>query len=174
MKNYCFDTENRLSFMGLGNKIANFTKENTPIVVCIGTDAVLGDSLGPTVGSMLKEKIGGKTYIFGTLDQPITAKEVDFMSEFIEKVYPNSTVLAVDAALGDKKDVGTIKIFDDGIKPGLGVKKNLSKIGDIGIIGVIDEKDKGKKMLSSVRYSSVYKMATVISDGIADFFYRFR
>ena len=49
---------------------------NLPIIVCIGTDAVIGDSLGPLVGSMLKGLLKGKTYIFGTVESPITAKEV--------------------------------------------------------------------------------------------------
>ena len=144
-------------------------QEKIPIIVCIGTDAVVGDSLGPLVGSMLKSKIGGKAYVFGTVDLPITAREIESVSKFVKNVYPDVPVLAIDAALGKKEEVGNIKLSLQPIKPGLGVDKNLAEIGDLSIIGVVEEKERGKNYLSSVRLSVVYKQAEIISSAIERF-----
>ena len=53
------------------------SKEKPPVVVCVGSDLAIGDSLGPIVGSMLKYKTQGlQLYIYGTLAAPVTAKEI--------------------------------------------------------------------------------------------------
>lgn len=140
-----------------------------PVIVCIGTDAVVGDSLGPLVGSMLKEKLAGKTYVFGTVDSPITAKEVDIVSNFVKNVYPDVPILAIDAALGDKEEVGTVKIIRKSIKPGLGVDKDLAEIGTASIIGIVEERERGKRCLSTVRLSLVYSQARYIAGEIAKY-----
>lgn len=140
-----------------------------PIVVCIGTDAVVGDSLGPLVGSMLKEMLDGKTYVFGTVESPITAKEVNSVAEFIKNVYPDVPILAIDAALGKKEEIGNIRVVKSSIKPGLGVDKDLAEIGTASIIGVVEEKERGKRFLSSVRLSVVYRQAKVISSAVCNY-----
>ena len=137
-----------------------------PIVVCIGTDAVVGDSLGPLVGSMLKERLKGKTYVFGTIESPITAKEVPFVSDFVKNVYPDTPVLAIDAALGKSQEIGSIKFVKSSIKPGLGVDKDLGEIGNASIIGVVEERERGKHFLTSVRLSLVYKQAILIATAV--------
>lgn len=142
---------------------------NLPIIVCIGTDAVIGDSLGPLVGSMLKGLLKGKTYIFGTVESPITAKEVGYVAEFVKNAYPNTPILAIDAALGKKEEIGSIKITKTPIKPGLGVDKDLAEIGTASIIGVVEEREKGKRLLSLVRLSLVYEQAMTISSAIHEY-----
>ena len=55
-----------------------------PVVVCVGSDLAIGDSLGPITGSMLKHKTQGlNTYVYGTLSAPITAKEIKYMRTFV-------------------------------------------------------------------------------------------
>ena len=47
-----------------------------PVVVCVGSDLAIGDSLGPICGSMLKYKTQGlNVFLYGTLSAPVTAKE---------------------------------------------------------------------------------------------------
>jgi len=144
----------------------------SPVICCIGTDAVSGDSLGPVVGTMLNRKLLGKTYIYGTLEHPITAKDVYYANRFISFVHPKVPVLAIDAGLGKREEVGTIKIAGVPIKPGLGVDKNLCEMGEASIIAVVEEKAK-KNLLSSVRLSSVYLLAKEISDGILEYFEKY-
>ena len=142
----------------------------TAIFVCIGTDAVTGDSLGPLVGTMLKEKLGGRTYVFGSLDKTVTARDVNVIARFVKKTYPYEKVVAIDAALGRREEIGGIKISDRPVKPGLGVEKDLAEIGDASIIAVVDEKTSPKNSLSSVRLSLVYSLAETVSEGIKDYF----
>ena len=48
-----------------------------PVILCIGSDLSVGDSLGPVTGTKIKEKLRGlDCYVYGTLSKPITAHEV--------------------------------------------------------------------------------------------------
>lgn len=142
----------------------------TAIFVCIGTDAVTGDSLGPLVGTMLRQKLGGRTYVFGSLDKPVTARDVNVIAEFVKRAYPYEKTVAIDAALGKREEIGGIKISDRPVKPGLGVEKDLAEIGDASIIAVVDEKTSPKASLSSVRLSLVYSLAEAISEAVKEYF----
>lgn len=137
-----------------------------PTIICIGSDLVLGDSLGPLVGTMLRES-KMSAYVYGTLNYPITAKEVNYAKEYLNKIHPNSLVVAIDAAVGDESEIGCIKIYNKGLKPGLGVNKDLEEIGDISIIGIVAEKSvKNYTLYNLTRLGMVYKMAEQISEGI--------
>ena len=155
--------------MGIAASLKSVFGGKKPIICCIGTDAVIGDSLGPLVGTLLKEKLLGKTYVYGTLNMPITAKDIDKLSDYLGKIHKSSPVLAIDAALGAENEIGYIKISDTPIKPGLGVEKKLSEIGSASIIAIVEEKN-SKNMLSFVRISTVYALAQVICAGIVEYF----
>ena len=77
-----------------------------PIIVCVGSDLAIGDCLGPITGSMLKYKTQGlKTFLYGTLASPVTAKEVPYMRTFLKETHAGSQVIAVDAAVGQEGDI---------------------------------------------------------------------
>ena len=170
MNNYTFNVFNKYSKTGIFQALSEYNaKKNTPIIVCIGSDLVLGDSLGPLVGTFLRQKNVG-AYVYGTLNQPITAKEVEYAKTYISLMHPNSVVIAVDAAIGNGDDIGLIKIMNKGIKPGLGVDKKLGTIGDIGIIGIVAEKSlQNFNLYNLTRLNLVFKMAEVIADGIEEY-----
>ena len=59
-----------------------------PVVVCVGSDLAIGDSLGPLVGSMLRFKTQGLgAYIYGSLSSPVTAKEVKYIAKFLKRTH---------------------------------------------------------------------------------------
>lgn len=169
MKNFCLNCKLKETKEVLKSGLFSILRGKIPIIVCIGTDAVSGDSLGPMVGSRLKESLAGKTFVFGSLDNPITAKDVGGVAEFVKTVYSDCEILAIDAALGKKEEIGYLKLTDSAIKPGLGVDKELSEVGTSSIIGIVEEKVYGKKYLSSVRLSIVYDEAQVIVDAINEY-----
>ena len=140
-----------------------------PIVVCVGSDLVIGDSLGPLTGSMLAFKTQGLgAYIYGTLQAPITAKEVKYLKDFLRKTHPNRSIIAVDAAVGKSEDIGLIKISSSPLSPGAGANKQLGSFGDATILGVVAEKSTGNYALfNNTRLRLVYTMADQISEGIA-------
>ena len=143
--------------------------KKAPVIVCVGSDLVLGDSLGPLVGTMLIKK-NMCAYVYGTLCAPITAKEILCARTHLKMLHPNSFIVAIDAAVGNSDDIGLIKVTDKGLKPGLGVDKNLGTIGDCGIIGVVAEKSlKNYNLFNLTRLNLIYKMAEQIASGVEKF-----
>ena len=166
-KKFTFNTFNDFSSEGIFQALDKCNQKNkTPIIVCIGSDLLLGDSLGPLVGTLLKKK-NLNSYVYGTLHSPITAKEVEHAKIHLRQMHPNALIVALDAAVGSTDEVGSIKVIDKGLKPGLGVNKNLSEIGDISIIGVVAPKsDKNYNLYNLTRLNLIYKMAEKIANGI--------
>jgi putative sporulation protein YyaC len=82
-------------------------------------------------------------------------------------MHPNSISIAIDAAVGDSEDTGLIRVINKGLKPGLGVNKNLGTVGDISIIGVVSGKsNKNYDLFNLTRLNLVYRMAENIVGGI--------
>jgi putative sporulation protein YyaC len=140
-----------------------------PIIVCIGSDLAIGDSLGPIAGSMIKHKTQGiNVFIYGTLSAPITAKEIKYVRKFLHETHRGRQVIAIDAAVGEEGDVGLIKISDTPLYPGSGANKQLGDIGDISIMGIVAEKSVfNYGLLNATRLNLVYTMSEIISDGIS-------
>ena len=166
-KEFTFSTFSEYVAQSIGQSLLELNKQGKrPIFICIGSDLVLGDSLGPLVGTFLKNKNIG-AYIYGTLNFPITAKEVEYARTYLKQMHPNSITIAIDAAIGGADDVGLIRVINKGLKPGLGVDKNLGAIGDISIIGVVASKsNKNNNLFNLTRLNLVYKMAENIASGI--------
>ena len=54
---YTFNVFNEFSGNGIAQAIKNCNKFNKrPVLICIGSDLVLGDSLGPLIGTKIKEE----------------------------------------------------------------------------------------------------------------------
>lgn len=133
---------------------------------CIGTDRATGDSLAPFIGSMLIEK--GYNNVIGTIDNPAHAQNLD---KRIKEISENTTVIAIDAALGKSESIGKI-IFSKGkTYPGIGVGKNLTSIGDFSLAGVVNQSGVlNYEVLRSTRLSIVLKMAESVVESIQEAF----
>ena len=144
-------------------------KRKPPVVVCVGSDLAIGDSLGPITGSMLLYKTQGLgAFIYGTLAAPVTAKEIKYMQTFLKETHADSPVLAVDAAVGEKGDIGIIRITDSPLLPGAGANKKLGALGNLSMIGIVAEKSfNNYGLLNTTRLNLVYTMAEIISDAVA-------
>jgi putative sporulation protein YyaC len=145
-----------------------FFDNELPIILCVGSDLVIGDCLGPITGSMLKEKMKNKSvFVYGDLVHPVTAKEVKYLNEFISKVHPNKKVLVIDAAIGDEGDIGTIKIKNKGLCPGQGTNKKLDFVGNVSIMGIVAEKSVfNYSLMNLTRLNMVYIMADIMSNAV--------
>lgn len=151
--------------------ISAFAVRPAPVVLCIGSDLSVGDSLGPVTGTKLKEKLAGMNcYVYGTLAKPITAHEVKYMNEFLRATHPESPIIAIDAAVGLAGDIGLIKLAKRAIKPGSGANKKLSKVGDVSIMGIVAERSVfNYSLFSATRLNIVYKMAEIIAEGVSSY-----
>ena len=133
--------------------------------VCIGTDRVTGDSLGPFVGTMLTE--AGVPNVYGTLDHPVHALNLAKTLKRIEEAHPDACIVGIDACLGKAKSVGSMELRDGALEPGAGIGKVLPSVGDYNIIGVVDiEGFMGHVAVQNTRLSLVIQLAKSITDFI--------
>jgi len=137
------------------------------VILCIGTDRSTGDSLGPLTGYKLNNIKYDNVYIYGTLDTPIHAKNIQSTLEQINSLYKEPFIIAIDACLGRHDHIGFIILSNKPLKPGAGVNKELPEVGDISITGVVNA---GGFMdflvLQNTRLNLVMRMADIISMGL--------
>ena len=124
------------------NLLANQLKtKGTTVVVCIGTEKVKSDSLGPRVGTLLNENLTAPLYVYGLEGANIHAQNLGRAIGIIKQLHPNATILVVDAAVGEASQVGKVQLIYGNIAPGAATNKQLGPIGDVGIVGIVANKD---------------------------------
>ena len=101
--------------------------QNRVIVLCIGTDANIADSLGPLVGTMLVEA-GSLLPIYGTLDQPLHARNLKCRLESIQKEHPG---LNWPSTLPSGKRGDCNIEIKNGSSPRQALRKRLPQVGHI-------------------------------------------
>lgn len=170
MSEYKFFGKSEISASGISYALNKLNFESMPVIVCVGTDITIGDSLGPIVASLLIEK-DLPFIIYGSLATPVTAQDICFVKSFVKNAHPYSPILTVDAAVGEPSEVGYIKVLSSGIKPGLGANKNLPLLGDASIIGIVAKKSQNNHALfHETRLGFVYGLAKIIALGIEEYF----
>ncbi|NPV26804.1 MAG: spore protease YyaC [Firmicutes bacterium] len=148
-------------------EIYNPGQERPTVVICIGTDRSTGDSLGPLVGSKLKDITRGVLHVYGTLDEPVHATNLNETLEAIAEKYKDPFVIAIDACLGRLESVGYISLGVGPLKPGAGVKKDLPPIGNIHLTGIVNVGGYMEFLvLQNTRLSLVMKMANQIASSL--------
>lgn len=60
------------------------------VILCIGSDRITGDSLGPLVGHSLSKMPLKSTYIYGTLAQPVHALNLNKTISMLKNRHPHS------------------------------------------------------------------------------------
>jgi putative sporulation protein YyaC len=152
----------------LSKELLPIIKLNKDIVIlCIGTDRSTGDSLGPLVGDKLKFLVRDKIHIYGNLENPVHAKNIRDIIDNIYKKHTDPFVIAVDASLGALQNVGKVVIESKPLSPGAALNKDLPKVGDLSITGIVNISGSLEFMvLQNTRLYVVMKLAEAISTGI--------
>jgi putative sporulation protein YyaC len=133
-------------------------------VVCLGTDRSTGDSLGPLAGSALSKYHSSSFDLFGTLEEPVHALNLDDTLEMIHHTIPDPFIIGIDACLGRASSVGCIQVGQGPIRPGAGVHKELPPVGDLHITGVVNVGGFMEYVvLQNTRLHVVMRMAELIS-----------
>lgn len=143
---------------------ALLTLGTRPVILCIGSDRVTGDCLGPIVGQLLIER-KVDAHVYGSLTRPVTALNLKESLKKIKLAHSDKKVLAIDSSVGRQADVGKIRVAFGSIAPGSADGKKLPKVGDVSITATVT--DLGKTPLSAVRLGIVYSLARNIADRIA-------
>lgn len=121
------------------NKILNQNLKiyNQEVVfLCFGSSKVIGDSIGPRVGSLLKKQRKFQNIkIFGDMNKSITAKNIFEFSEELK----NKFIIVIDSAMGKRELIGDIYISNAKTKIGRALNKNIAEIGNISIKACVCE-----------------------------------
>ncbi|WP_294393293.1 spore protease YyaC [uncultured Clostridium sp.] len=140
------------------------------IVLCIGTDRSTGDSLGPLVGYKLKHLATSNIYVYGTLENPVHAKNLSDILNKINCYFSNPYIIAIDSCLGSLNNIGKIFIKNGPLLPGLALNKDLPPIGEMNITGIVNISGSFEFLvLQNTRLHTVMNLADSISRGIYHF-----
>lgn len=147
----------------------NSLAANKPVILCIGTTNVVGDSLGPIVGDRLINEYNIDAYVYGKTTKPVNGINYEKYVKHIKTHHKNSLVIAVDACLGKKNDIGRVKYAIKGLKAGAALNKNLARIGDIGILGVVAQSGNNNlQSLIDVNRQSINSLSAKVAQKIYD------
>lgn len=170
-KTIYFNASDQYAYEALGRELYTLLehtrKKTQPIIIlCIGTDRVTGDSLGPLVGHQLCTSVNNFT-IYGNLEHPVHAINLAETMEHIYQEYTNPYIIAIDASLGTREHIGYVTLRQGPLKPGQGIAKNLPEIGDISITGIVNLSGRpGAFLLQNTRLCTVMKLVDCITLGI--------
>ena len=143
------------------------------IFLCVGTDRATGDCLGPLIGTKLKVLLP-QAPIYGTLDNPANALNLEDVLAGIKKDYEKPLIIAIDACLGMPDRVGYINVEVKGLKPGTALNKSLPEVGDFCISGIVNVGGFLEQMvLQNTRLNIVYQLADIITKGLYIAYIRF-
>ena len=170
---YYINTAKGNASLFLGSYLTTLLQERSdknhlpPVFLCIGSDRVTGDSLGPIIGSRLSSLLPEYFSIYGTLERPVHALNLSDTLHSIYKNHPDRLLIAVDASLGTQKHQGYVTVAHGSLSPGAGVNKTLESAGDISITGIVNINNRFcHLMLQTTRISIVMMLAECISKGI--------
>lgn len=139
------------------------------VFLCIGTDRVTGDCLGPFVGQKLSSCSGTDFSVYGTLFQPVHALNLTDIYQHIQTHHPDALVIAIDASLGEKKHLGYVTIANGALHPGAAIHKQLPSVGHIHITGIVNVSGVLEQLtLQTTRLSTVIFLADKIVQGILE------
>lgn len=169
---FYIDARQRDSYASLGSSLEKCIQKyegrwTELIFICIGTDRITGDSLGPYVGYRLSGCPMLHRQIYGTLTHPIHALNLQRAMDEITRRHPNGLYVAIDASLGTKKHLGFVTVSNGALHPGAGVQKDLPPVGHIAITGIVGASGWMEHLaLQTTRLSTVVNMADMITKGI--------
>ena len=146
----------------------NKNKYSNLVFICIGTNKIVGDSLGPITGEMLKRNLERRNIkIFGDLSNNVNTHNITQKIAYIKRCYDNPYIISIDSALSETIVPETVYILKTGMIPGSALKKNLSRIGNASIKGIVgkDEKNliKNYYNLAKADYRLVLRLSKNIS-----------
>lgn len=158
------------SVTDLSNYIFNMISgEKKILILCIGTDICTGDSFGPLTGTLLMKNNCPCT-IIGDLKNIVHYNNLKDKIRYIKCNYEDYFIIAIDASLGEKNNIGKIIIEKGSIFPATALKSKDISIGDIAIKAIVNRyssiKSANEYILQQTRLYHVYSMADILSKAL--------
>lgn len=157
-----------------GSKLYRLSLKNNftnLIFICVGSNKIIGDSLGPMVGNKLKTKLNTKVNVWGTLENPVNYMNIEKAWKNIKDKYKNPCIISIDSAMGKNADVGKILVNWGGIFLGEAIKNGIYCNSHINIKGIVAKSSKSilinLQELNSINLWQIEKLANIVSEGIS-------
>ena len=139
-----------------------------PVFMCVGSDKIVMDSLAPVVSELLTKKYNIPAFVYGGLEYNINAKNLLYSKHFIEIMHPDSKIFVIDATIGERGELGQVKLVLDGVIPAANTLDFPKKIGDYAILGVVGTGGINDKIvLGSTKMQDIIDMAEFIAESLA-------
>ncbi|MBR1925765.1 MAG: DUF1256 domain-containing protein [Clostridia bacterium] len=139
--------------------------DEPPVVLCLGSNKLLDDCLGPTVGSMLKEN-GYMGYVYGTLDSPIVCQNLKYALDFVKSTHKNKKLLIIDASTTSNPErLGKI-VLAENYKPFNEHLMNQNVEADWFLFGVCSMHKKHFKTLFGSKIGIINKLSQAIFNAL--------
>ena len=139
-------------------------------ILCVGTDKIMGDAIGPIVGSNLKHLENEYLQVFGTRNNTL---DFNNAKEILNNIYDNFEkpyIITIDAALSNKRKVGEIVLNKGFIKIGKALNKSICFYSNTNINCVVGRNIEcginNLEALKNVDEKSIYEMSQIISIGM--------
>jgi putative sporulation protein YyaC len=138
---------------------------NEIVFLCVGSDRSTGDSLGPLVGTMLKER-NIPFPVYGTLEQPVHALNLKKVIKDIHKTYKEPFIFGIDACLGDEGKIGSVFIKEGAFIPGNAVNNVLPSVGNYHLKAIVNYLDpiSPVQSLNSTRLYTVKVLSEIVTE----------
>lgn len=163
--------------------IKDYYKKNGPqpiLFLCIGSDRITGDSLGPFIGYRLEQLLSQSAspyfhyQVLGTLSHPVHALNLTSTLHAINKHPIPHLTIAIDASIGTQESREYITLSNSPLTPGEGVNHFLPQAGQISITGIVsDESEKLPFHLHNIRLNTIIRLADCICSGLTAFLYSY-
>lgn len=157
------------------NNVINIKEKNNKIIfVCIGTNRIIGDLIGPYVGTILSKTFS--TYnnidVIGDNDNLVTYNNIEQKMKYINEVYKDKLIIVIDSALAEEQNIGKIFVQNRGLRYAESLKKKNTVIGDISIKVVVgknaNDSIENFKILNNISFKNILKMSYIVSNGIIE------
>ena len=120
--------------------LKNVNSSNKPLAfACIGSAKVIGDNLGPIIGTILTRS--NYPHVYGTLDHPLNALTLPGYYPILNEIEQQYCLIAIDASIGNGGESGHLTLSDTCLYPGSALRRRLPALGSLHITGVFDGLD---------------------------------
>lgn len=108
--------------------------------------------------------------IYGNLENNVCANNANKIIKHIKNKYEKPFIIAIDAAVSKRDNIGKIVVENNGMNIGNALDKNINYIGNLSIKGIVSQNVNNPqynfKLLQNTSLGMVMNMADVVSSGI--------
>ncbi len=168
------------------SNILKQNKQNKNIIfLCIGTSKIMGDSIGPIVGTNLKKDLkkylkfkrnlnieNNNIKIIGDMSNNFSYNNIEDNIKIIKNTSKNNFIIVIDSALSSENNIGKIFVHNRGMKYAEALKRNNEIIGDMSIKAVVGKNTQNRfknfTILKNISSQRIITMSNIVSKGIID------